>query len=125
MAQKGQYPELVVGQDDVATGEELEVYPIQPIAKLKLDYSVGSYLRDGGKTAGLEDLAQFLYEDGGRGGGGAFKVCQMTSKAGVYEELFLVVGLGELEEKDLGGQVVDVVQAQRDETRRELMSDDL
>lgn len=49
----------------------------------------------------------------------------MTSKAGVYEELFLVFGLGEFEEKDLGGQVVDVVQAQRDETRRELMSDDL
>lgn len=82
-------------------------------------------MRDGGKTAGLEDLAQFLYEDGGRGGGGACKVCQMASEAGVYEELLLVVGLSELEEEDLGGQVVDVVQAQRDEARRELMSDDL
>lgn len=49
----------------------------------------------------------------------------MASEAGVYDELLLVVGLGELEKQDLGGEVVDVGQAKGHQALVELVCDDL
>lgn len=55
----------------------------------------------------------------------ARKVGQMTAEARLDQELLLVVGLGELEEQDLGGEVVDVGKPQRDQASRQLVRDDL
>jgi hypothetical protein len=49
----------------------------------------------------------------------------MAAEPGVDKELFLVVGFRELEEKDLGGEVVDIGKPQRDQAFLELMGDDL
>ena len=59
------------------------------IAELKLDDTIGAYLRDGGDATGLEELAQLLNEYRGKDGGGSGKIGEMTSKAGVYEKLLL------------------------------------
>ena len=55
----------------------------------------------------------------------ARKVGQMAAEARLDQELLLVVGLGEFEEQDLGGEVVDVGQPQRDQASRQLVRDDL
>lgn len=49
----------------------------------------------------------------------------MASKAGVYDELLLVAGFGELEEQDLGGEVVYVGDSKADQGLLELVSYDL
>lgn len=49
----------------------------------------------------------------------------MAAEAGVDEELLLVVGLGELEQQDLGGEVVDVGEPERHQGLVKLMGDDL
>lgn len=48
----------------------------------------------------------------------------MRTETGVDNELLLVIGFGELNEEDLGGQVVDVGDAQGHQAR-ELVCDDL
>lgn len=49
----------------------------------------------------------------------------MAAKASINDELLLIIGLRELEEKDLGGEVVDVGQSQSYQMLLELMGDDL
>ena len=48
----------------------------------------------------------------------------MAAEAGFDQKLLPVVGFGELEEEDLGVEVVDIGQAQRHQSFRELVGDD-
>ncbi len=117
--------EVGIGQDDVAAGEELEVQAVGAVAELELDDAVGADLGDLCDAAGLEELAQAGDELARGGGGGACEVGQVAAEARLDEDLLLAVGLCELEEEDLGVEVVDVGQAQRDEGLGELVGDDL
>jgi hypothetical protein len=49
----------------------------------------------------------------------------MTPKARINDDLLLVPGLGKLEQKNLGGQIVDVGQAEGGNGLVELVGDDL
>lgn len=49
----------------------------------------------------------------------------MAAKAGIYDDLLLVLGLGKLEEQDLRGQVVDVGYSKAHQALLELMGNDL
>lgn len=49
----------------------------------------------------------------------------MGAEAGIDDELFAVLGFGELEEEDAGGEVVDIGEAEGDELGGELVGDDL
>lgn len=48
----------------------------------------------------------------------------MASEARIDDKLLLVIGLGKLEEQDLGGEVVDVGQPQGSQALLELVGDD-
>lgn len=49
----------------------------------------------------------------------------MAAEASVDDELLFDIRLGELEEQDAGGQVVDVSESERDQALVELVRDDL
>lgn len=49
----------------------------------------------------------------------------MTAKAGLDDQLLAMIGFGELDEEDAGGEVVDIGYAERDETVGELVGNDL
>ena len=59
------------------------------------------------------------------GGGGSDEVGQMATEARVDYQLFLAIGLSELDEQDLGGQVVDVGNAVGLEDLLQLVGDNL
>jgi hypothetical protein len=56
-------------------------------------------------------------------GGRTSKRGQVASEAGVDDELLLDIGLGELEEQDAGGELVDVGEAESQDFLGELMGD--
>jgi hypothetical protein len=88
--------------------EELQKQSVLPIAKLKLEDSVGSNLGYCRQPPGLEELSKPSDKCGGGRSCCSSKLGQVAAKAGINDELLLVIGLRELEEKDLGGEVVDV-----------------
>ena len=49
----------------------------------------------------------------------------MAAEASIYEQLLLVVGLRELEEQDLGREIVDVGHTEGDDALLKLMGNDL
>lgn len=71
----------------------------------------------------LQQLPQLPHEPRGVARRRARKVGQVAPEPGVYDELLLDVGLGELEEQDAGRELVDVGDAERDDALGELVRD--
>lgn len=105
--------------------KELKEEAILAVAELQLEDPVCPDLDDRGDFPRSEELAQASDKGRGGGGGSAGKLGQMASKARVDNELLLAGGLGELEEQDLRGQVVDVGHTQSHQALVEFVSDDL
>ena len=113
------------GLSGVSYRKELQEESITTIAELKLQYPVSPNLRHRCQSPRLEELAQARNELRGGGGRSPDEVGQVASESGVNDHLLLVVGLSELDEQDLGGQVVDVRDAEGLEALVELVGDDL
>jgi hypothetical protein len=105
--------------------EKLQEELVLPIAELKLKDTIRAHLRNLGQPSRLEELAQACDEDGRRGGCRSGEVREVAAKAGIDEELLLVVGLGELEQQDLRGEVVDICQSKAHQALLKLVSNDL
>ena len=69
------------------------------IAELELDDPVSPNLRNSGHPSCLEKLSKASDKRRRRCGSGAGEIGEMASKAGIDDELLLVVGLGESEEE--------------------------
>lgn len=106
-------------------GEELQEQTVLAIAELELEDSVGSHLRNGRQPPGLEIFAQPSDKGGRRRRSGPGEVGQVAAEAIVDQQLLLVIGFGEFEEQDLGGEVIDVRESQSHQARLELMRNDL
>lgn len=96
-----------------------------PIAELELQNAIGANLRHRCHPPRLQELSKPGDECGGRGGSSPAKLGQMGAKSGIDDKLLLIVGLCEFEEQDLGGEVVDVGDAEGSQALLELVRDDL
>lgn len=67
------------------------------IAEGDVDDAVGADLLDGGDATGFEEFSQPRHERRGRGSRCSRVLGDMASETGVDDELFAMVGFGELE----------------------------
>jgi hypothetical protein len=105
--------------------EELEKQSVLPIAELELENAIGADLRHRCHPPRLQVFSKSGDERGGRGGSSPTKLGQMSAESGVDDKLLLVVGLCEFEEQNLGGEVVDVRDAESSQALLKLVRDDL
>lgn len=91
--------------------KELQEHSILAIAKLEFEDSVGSHLCNCRQSSGLEIFAKPSHKGRWSGGSRSGKVGQVAAKSIFYQQLLLVIWLGEFEEQNLGGQVVDVCES--------------
>lgn len=95
------------------------------VAEGEFEDTVSSDLGDRRHPPCLQVFSKAADEARGRRGGGSREVGQVASEARFDDELLLVVGLGELEEEDLGGEVIDIGDTQRHQGVVELVRNDL
>mgnify|MGYP007026586870 CR=1 FL=1 len=115
ISEEGDDVEFVVGKDDVSAGVELEEQVVLAVGELNVDDAVGADLGDRRDSSGTEVLSQASDKGRGSSGRGSSKGCKVASETRVDNQLFALLGFGELEEEDAGGEVVDVGEAEGDE----------
>lgn len=95
------------------------------IAELKLDNPVSADLLDGCHSASFKDLPQTLDEDSRFRRCGSRKLRQVASESRIDDYLLLMLWLGELDQEDLGGEIVDIRDAESEQSCGQLVCNDL
>ena len=88
--------------------KEFQEEPILAITELKFEDSISPDLRNRRQPPGLEELAKPRNERRRGRSSRTCKLSQMTSEAGIDNELLLVIRFCKFEEEDFGGEVVYV-----------------